>query len=208
MEFGNKVLWLETKKKTSFGDVRLKHRELFFGSGAEKKSMETVEKAYLTVRSTIALIYNNDGAAQRQVDDAMQIYFKCNDKMKVLGTLELIQNGMKNGFALKTDVTSMNRFAYELRLPAVFAQKVQGYVRDKNVGDIHVKRSYIMNDQLQAVRILIHEASHKFAQTNDYGYKGYIKSDSLDFSVPGITAEECLTNADSYAYFCMKLGFS
>lgn len=209
MALGDSVLWFGRKKKTSFGNVRLKHRELFFGGRAERKSLKTVEKAYAAVRGTIALMNSDGTPARNLVQEKMQLYFKCDRKLKVMGVLELIQNGMKNGFSLKTDNTSVQRSINVFGDEEDEVDLTEGYVTDygHRQGDIHVTRDYIMNNRFQAVRTLIHEASHKFAQTDDFDEQGYIFADGSDFREPGITAEQCLNNADSYAYFCMAVGY-
>ncbi len=208
MALGDKVLWFGTKKKTSFGNVRLKHRELFFGNKAERKSLKTVEKAYAAVTATIAKISMGDATAAGGVRDAMQKYFKCQQKLTVMAKLELVQNGMKGGFAFKTDNTSRQRSINVFGDAPDEVDLTEGYVRGMDAGDIHVTRDYIMNNRFQAVRVLIHEATHKFAQTDDFDEQGYMEADGSDFREPGITSAQCLNNADSYAYFCMALGYT
>ncbi len=193
MQIGNKVAWFGSDSKTSFGKVRLKHRELFFSREAERNSIETVEKAYSAVRQTIAVMMSGGTKAKRKLDQAMQTYFKCDNTLKVMATLELVQNGMKGGYSLKTSNTSFSRNV--------------NFFGDKPDEVDHVRRDYIMNNRFQAVRALIHEATHKFADTEDFGEKGYIYADGSDFREQGITYDECLINADSYAYFCMALGY-
>jgi hypothetical protein len=75
-----------------------------------------------------------------------------------------------------------------------------------NAGDILVTRDHIMNNRFRTVRVLIHEATHKFAQTDDFDEQGYMWSAGSDFRAPGIPSARCLNNADSYAYFCMAGG--
>jgi hypothetical protein len=207
MQIGNKVAWFGSDSKTSFGKVRLKHRELFFSREAERNSIETVEKAYSAVRQTIAVMMSGGTKAKRKLDQAMQTYFKCDNTLKVMATLELVQNGMKGGYSLKTSNTSFSRNVNFFGDKPDEVDLTEGYVRGGNIGDIHVRRDYIMNNRFQAVRALIHEATHKFADTEDFGEKGYIYADGSDFREQGITYDECLINADSYAYFCMALGY-
>ena len=212
MRLDGKVAWFKTTKKTSFGKVRLKHRELFFDGEVETKSLETVEKAYRAVTWTIALGYSGGTRASERFSDCLQAYFKSGTRAKgrVLSVLELIQGGMRGGFSLKTDVTSTSRFTNVFGIDEDHVPGIEGYVRGvggSNVGNIHVNRNYIMNNRFMAVCTMIHEASHRFAQTADFGEQGYIRDDGSDFREPGITAEQCLRNADSYAFICMTMGY-
>lgn len=145
--------------------------------------------------------------AQRKVIDCMKRYFKCQQKNTVLSKVEIIQASMRNGFNFKTDNTSKQRSMNVFGDAEDEVDLTEGYVRGMDVGDIHVTRDYIMNNRFQAVRVLIHEASHKFCQTDDFDEQGYMKADGSDFRAPGITSAQCLNNADSYAYFCMALGY-
>jgi hypothetical protein len=210
MQIGNRVAWFGTGGKTSFGKVRLKHRELFFGKEEEKASLETLEKAYRTVQATIGWLRHTEA---KVLKDAMQLYFKSPTTAvgRVQPVLELVIGGMNNGkLSLKTDNTSTSRFTGEFGVDAGDVPYIEGYVRNGpkgSKGDIHVTRNYIMNNRFQAVRTFIHEATHRFANTDDFGEQGYMFADGSDFRQPGITAEQCLNNADSYAYFCMAMGY-
>lgn len=210
MQIGNRVAWFGTKGNTSFGKVRLKHRELFFGKAEERASIETLEKAHLTVRTTIGWLRHTEA---NRLKDAMQRYFKSPATAvgRVQPILELVMGGMTNGnLSLKTDNTSTSRFTGAFGVDAGDVPYIEGYVRngsDGSKGDIHVTRDYIMNNRFQAVRTFIHEATHRFANTDDFGEQGYMHADGSDFREPGITAEQCLRNADSYAYFCMAMGY-
>ncbi len=71
-------------------------------------------------------------------------------------------------------------------------------------GDIHLDTSTVKNDLPMAVITYIHEATHRFANTNDYDQRGYFRSDGTDFESPGLTAFQAVLNADSYAYYVHK----
>jgi hypothetical protein len=211
MALGTSVLWFNKNKQASFGKIRLKHRELFFDSAAEAASLETVEKAYLTLRRTIGWLAHRDA---NKLKTAMQLYFKSDtaEAGTVQGILEITINGINNGkLSLKTDNTSAHRFEKALGVDKGDVPYIEGYVRNGSggkKGDIHVTRDYIMNNRYQAVRTFIHEATHRFANTDDFDEQGYMEADGSDFREPGITAAQCLRNADSYAYFCMAMGYA
>lgn len=68
-------------------------------------------------------------------------------------------------------------------------------------GDIHMGSSIIKNNsQLNNVVLFIHEATHKYASTSDFGEKGYTTANG-SYRQHGLTTAEALNNADSYARF-------
>ncbi len=103
---------------------------------------------------------------------------------------------MKNGFGFKTDNTSKQRSMNVFGDAEDEVDLTEGYVRGGDAGDIPVTRDY-MNNRFQAVRVLIHEATHKFAPTDDFDDQGYVFSDGSDFRAPLIVSAQCLNNADS-----------
>ena len=52
---------------------------------------------------------------------------------------------------------------------------------------------------------LIHEASHRFANTRDYGNRGYTNEAGTQYLQPGLTRQEAILNADSVAWVAMHL---
>ena len=207
------VLWFGSKVSTGVGQVRLKHREVFFGSDVKKASIETVEQAFSTVHRTIGWLAHPNST---KVKDALALYFLLpggvgghGEVQAIRATLELVQNGMNNGnLSLKTDNSSSKRLQ-GFGIAAGDTQYIEGYVRGvgtTGVGDIHVKRDYITNNRRQAVRTFIHEATHRFANTKDFGESGYMEADGSAFRAAGLTKDQAIVNADSYAYFCMSLG--
>ncbi|MHB1304693.1 MAG: hypothetical protein ACYCZB_14650 [Acidiphilium sp.] len=70
-------------------------------------------------------------------------------------------------------------------------------------GDIHIGRSRLDTGPELSAKTIIHEASHKFASTADFGEKGYTYDDDGLFREPGLTHAEALNNAESYARFVM-----
>lgn len=205
-----KVWWHSSTAKIGTMTVRLKHRELFMSNEVKNASIDTIEKAIRAVKVTLALADDD----KPKIKAAVMRYFKANDRATVLrakAILELVQGGLTNGnLSLKTDNSSSGRLQ-SLGVDAGDVGLIEGYVRNGSggsKGDIHVSRDYILNNRFQAVRTFIHEASHRFANTDDFDEKGYMEADGSDFREPGITAAQCLKNADSYAYFCMALGAS
>jgi hypothetical protein len=72
------------------------------------------------------------------------------------------------------------------------------------MGEIHLDKNTVRTDMTMAVITYIHEATHRFSNTNDYADRGYFKSDGSSYIQPGLTWQQALNNADSYAYFVYK----
>jgi hypothetical protein len=75
--------------------------------------------------------------------------------------------------------------------------------RDK-VGAVHYSQRTLETGGPLVIRVMIHEATHKFCATRDFSY----------YSVPEgvqlkpMTKAEALNNADSYAMYAMAVGFA
>ena len=52
---------------------------------------------------------------------------------------------------------------------------------------------------------LIHEASHRFANTRDYGNRGYTNEAGTRYLQPGLTRQEAILNADSVSWVAIHL---
>lgn len=66
-------------------------------------------------------------------------------------------------------------------------------------GDIHIKKRQLDRGVNPAAKTIIHEASHKFASTCDFGDRGAVWSNDVDFIADGLQPDEALNNAESYA---------
>ncbi len=76
--------------------------------------------------------------------------------------------------------------------------------RISRYGDIHLDKRHVLNQPVKATITLIHEATHKFSNTDDHGARGYFNNDGTRFRARGLTYREALNNADSYAWFVYK----
>lgn len=72
------------------------------------------------------------------------------------------------------------------------------------MGEIHIDKGTVRTDMTMAVITYIHEATHRFCNTDDHGDQGYFKSDGSGYIQPGLSWQQALKNADSYAYFVYK----
>ena len=67
-------------------------------------------------------------------------------------------------------------------------------------GDIHMGFGGITGQPLLAAKNFVHEATHKFANTADFGERGYTWDDTGEYrGTEDLTKEEALMNAESYA---------
>ncbi len=74
----------------------------------------------------------------------------------------------------------------------------EGDMKSGVKGDIHMSVGGIKAKQLISAKLFVHEATHKFANTADFGEKGYTNDGTGAFRESGLTKEQALMNADSY----------
>jgi hypothetical protein len=75
-------------------------------------------------------------------------------------------------------------------------------------GDIHIARELLSPLRFGlALVVFLHEATHKYGNTEDHAEKGYMNNNGLAYQSPGLTTKEALKNADSYAWFCYAMQY-
>lgn len=81
-------------------------------------------------------------------------------------------------------------------------------------GDIHINSGVLAGrSNLTNAVTFVHESSHKFADTADFGFKGYVCNKTGNYYEDGLTHDQALMNADSFAnlivqYYFMANGIS
>ena len=151
-----------------------------------------------------------------RVHGHMDRYFKTGttpsqqDVQAILKRLELVMNGINSKINVKI-APDDSAYGYvgvkggaSGILRGVFSRrhnlvKISG--QKLSAGDIHIDQDTLDDTELSIITF-IHEATHKYAGTDDYDDRGYLENDGLDFQEPGLTKTEALNNADSYAWFC------
>lgn len=126
----------------------------------------------------------------------------------VRSVLETIDSALQRGFAVKVLGDQGNTWGYTRGYFSGCIQKTMGvYQYDidgdlvHHLGEVHLSKDVLANCD-QAAITLIHEFGHKFANLRDHGTAGYFKSDSSNYiKKNGLTWEEYMYNADSYAMF-------
>lgn len=71
--------------------------------------------------------------------------------------------------------------------------------------DINIATSTLDKSTTLRVVTLIHEASHRYANTRDFGNKGYTNEEGTRFYSEGLTRSEAIINADSVAWMAVKI---
>lgn len=197
------------------GNIRLKHRELFLSNSLKSATENVVTDARFAVTRAVARLSIN---LEDDVKNALVKYFKTSanpgnaELARIKSTLVTTMNGISGDVSIKVsniNVARANKFAPDAGITKQNAKYVEGYVwnyASGKKGDIHVTPDYIRNNHFQAVRTFVHEATHHYASTDDFGEQGYIEADGSDFRQAGIQPNQCEVNADSYAYFVMAVG--
>lgn len=71
-------------------------------------------------------------------------------------------------------------------------------------GEIHLDTGMVKSDMTMSAITYLHEATHRFANTDDHGDQGYFKANGSRYEANGLAPRQALINADSYAYFVYK----
>lgn len=164
-------------------------------SGKEGKiKVENVKNSVYTARKWLKKTNGIVGADvmywPQHVKDAYLTYFK---SAPVAGPeLENVRNVLST---TRIGVGNPMVIAAICRWRGEGGSSTQGYVRG-GVGRIHVSLKYFKqgSDQVEQVCIVVHEATHKFARTEDHAYFGW-----PDWA--GLSHVDAVDNADSYCYF-------
>ncbi len=216
--------WSKTGSLFSGTDqkVRIKTKQGELGlSNLEKQAAAGVVSGARTVlQAVIAWLSWPSGDAKVRRNRYMARYFLCDsarpdmgDVNTVLKTHELVTNGINTNFNLKVALDDDAhgyvgfRTGFKGVMRGVFSSRHNlGKRNGKTVsrGDIHLDRD-ALDDRGLAIITLIHEASHKYASTADFGDSGYLEDDGVDFEAAGLTNAQALRNADSYAWFCYNM---
>ncbi len=186
--------------KTSLGGQKIKfqHKSPWMSKSTESSLTAMVQRSKLLLSHTIADSYH---APRREVVDFANRYFltspapSAGEWRTILAKLELTYNGLSVDLSLK--------------LGADGAYGYVGFVGGRP-GTVHLSKKRALADPNIGVIALIHESTHKFAQTED-GIPtdtecGYRENDDSDWWHAGLDKANALNNADSYAWFAYQVG--
>lgn len=194
--------------------IKVQKGELDLGDLETQNIAETVRTSRKIITDVITLVdswHDNDSALLKR---NMGLYFKTDPEIgpsvdergRVLGKLKLVSNGINGKLELKVAVPSTDRGSVNWMptgLGALSPRHTFGTHKGLPVsmGAIHIGRNIVKQSEMRIITF-IHEASHKYADTYDYGESGYMKESGASFREEGLKKPQALNNADSYAYFC------
>jgi len=192
-----------TTTRIGSSTIRLRHKGLWLAEGDANKITDMLAQARQMLSSTITAVYN--GAAN---EEFARTYFKtvptAAEWKRIHANLELIFGGLNTDVTLKLGGDGADGY---VRASVIWTGP--GRCRLSHAGHtIHVSKKSILADAERGIKIIIHEASHKYANTEDYDVRGYRLVDDRDWVADGLTKAEALNNADSYAHFAYHQGAS
>ena len=204
----------KTTRELGGHTVHLRHKGPWLSNADTNAILGQVQTAKSMLSATIAAIYNGViGSAKRHAETYFLIPNPpgptAEQCRRIMEVLELTYNGLNSDVTLKLGADGNHGYVRPHRVPA----GTPGSIMDgdgihwTNEGHaIHIdKRDMLRNADLGVIT-LIHEATHRYANTWDHGLAGYRKEDDSDWRLPGLTVAEALHNADSYAHFTFRVG--
>ena len=142
-------------------------------------------------------------------------------RQHMLGVLVLTLNGLRGEKTIVVDRHAFNDgamgWASAIEVPDVhYAGTKQQFPERKfhyetgtgnyrMYGELNVSDHLLFGAQKIGLVTFIHEASHRYANTEDFGPEG-ISEDGVTFQQPGLTVAQALLNAESYGWFAYKVG--
>lgn len=187
-----------TKTQIGGQKVKFQHKGPWMGKSTEAALTQMVQRSKMLLSHTIADSY---ASPRREVVELANRYFLTSpapsggEWRTILAKLELTYNG------LCADIN--------LKLGADGAYGYVGFVGGKP-GTVHLSKKRALDDPEIGVIALIHECTHKFAQTEDGTPAddkcGYRENDDTDWWRAGLDKPNALNNADSYAWFAYQVG--
>ena len=202
--------------------VHLRHKGPWLSASATSAIMDQVQRAKSMLSVAIAAMYSgmmrktsSNGMAGPAIERA-RTYFLIPDSgptdlqcMTITSVLELTHNGLNSDVTLKLGGDGCNGY---VRRHRVSAGTPGSYTTGNGIHwtseghAIHISKKEMLRSADLGVITLIHEATHKYANTLDHRDAGYRREDDRDWKAPGLTVDQALNNADSYAYFAFRLG--
>ena len=204
----------KTTRALGGNTVHLRHKGPWLSNADTNAILGQVQTAKSMLSATIAAIYNGViGSAKRHAGTYFLIpnppgptVEQCRRIMEVL---ELTYNGLNSDVTLKLGGDGHNGYVRQHRV----ARGTPGSIVDSdgnhwtNEGHaIHISKKLMLRSADLGVITVIHEATHRYANTLDHGFPGYRNGDDSGWMEPGLTVDQALNNADSYAYFTFGVG--
>ncbi len=202
-----------TKRALPGMTVQLKHRGLWLSKSSSKELMGQITRAKAMLSTTMAAI-QWPGTNERQ--QAAKYFVtaatgpKADQWAIIKSKLQLTYGGLSTDVTFKMGVHGQNAYGY-VGVDKVAAGTANSFVDSDGdnitFGDhaVHLSKKKMLKDKEIGVITVIHECTHKFANTDDYGDSGYRHNDDSGWWEPGMTTQQALNNADSYAWFVYQV---
>ena len=203
--------------------VRLRHRMPWLSDSDTNDILAQVQRAKSMLSFTIGAMYN--GVIEPARRHAATYFltpatgpspFHC---QVILMCLQRTYNGLNRDMTLKLGTGRFPGLAGYVAVHEVPAETPGSYPLDPTDPrsmhltteghEIHLDKIELLQRHDGGdggARMLIHEATHKYAYTADHGGAGYRHADDSGWMEPGLTVDQALNNADSYAYFAFHVG--
>lgn len=222
-------VWRGTSAVPTVGpEIHLKYSFLGLSKEHKQGAVEALGLARIMMREILSVVNKGPMALTENQLAIMDYYFvfggnppSTNDFKVIQATLTMTANGLMGdklnlkvrpeddawGYVNKHD----GRFGLKEKLRSALKLKKSRWtpgidyrsgVRTHR-GDIHLDTGMLDNGPELSAMTIIHEATHKFASTADFGDRGYTDNETGEFEAPGLTHAEALNNAESYARFVM-----
>lgn len=213
-------IWRSIKNSAPSGDpqIHVKYTGLSISKDRQTQATEAVTRARYMVTFVVgqlASLQTANGSAA--VKTHAKYYLKRGDSLTqsdldtIKSVLVLIQTGLGTDTNIKIVSTGDSAGyvnAYRTPKKARWTPGTRTRYQDGTPhanpgavlrGDIHIKKTQLDRGVNLAAKTIIHEASHKFASTSDFGDRGAVWSNDVDFIDDGLQPDEALNNAESYA---------
>lgn len=199
-----------TKTKIGGNTIQLKHKGLWLGKSDAKNITLMVSRARACLSSTIAAI-----SSGTQDTGFANTYFvgvpTPAEWLAISAKLELTYGGLRSDVTLKLGADGnfgvVRPTVTNSSNPAAVIDEDGDYV-DYTTATLHVSKKRMLKSAELGIITIIHEASHKYANSFDHDDRGYREKDDSDWWEPGLTHAEAINNADSLAYFVYRQGAS
>jgi hypothetical protein len=212
---------------TRFGNVQQSgfvelHSSGVLSADVVQQAEDAVHDARRLVQRTKDRLAND--ATSSEVTKYGNRYFRTNSYYMepeavriILANFILIDNGLNvtehlkifnSGDTLRGLENGANGWIASYDRLAAIPKNYHNILGDKRIGATHILQDRLAQGRL-GVKTVIHEWSHKYAGTVDAKPTGgYINDEGTGFRLEPLTKDKLLNNADSYAWFALKVGRS
>jgi hypothetical protein len=220
------TIWRSLRNSAPTGDPAIHVKYTGLSISTEKKDSAT--EAVVRARSMVSFVVAKLGSLEEMnsskvVSLRARNYFKLDGPATqaefdlIKSVLVMIQTGLnsdmnikvspvagKAGYVRRHDAPRKARWTQGTRTHDKAGNPLNAS-EDVYRGDIHITKEQLKKDIRYQAKNVVHESSHKFASTSDFGERGYTNDQGGAFRKTGLTKDEALNNAESYAQFVLRI---